>query len=278
MHLVAHAEMTPSGRAADAPQQVHRRALGDGEQRAGDVAVGDQPHAGAGVADGLDARPRGAARSSTTAVTSPTSTPRRSAISPTRLAQVAVEVEQVGDLLAAGHLLHVDARARVEHRPLLGERDHRERARHAQRAQARALERVDGDVDRRRRAVADVLAVVRASAPRPSRPRRSRRRRPCGSSPRTACMPSTAAWSAAILSPRPTQRAACSAAASVTRTSSRARLRSGVAVPAIGSAGAALVVTGRRAACGGARTALARIGAARRRSRARRRRRGTSRC
>src|SRR4051812_33203782 len=44
---------------------------------------------------------------------------------------------------------------------------------------------------------------------------------------RTARMPSTAAWSAAILSPRPTQRPAASAAASVTRTSSSARLRSG---------------------------------------------------
>jgi len=38
---------------------------------------------------------------------------------------------------------------------------------------------------------------------------------------------STAAWSAAFLSPRPIQRAAPIAAASVTRTSSRARLRSG---------------------------------------------------
>ena len=43
----------------------------------------------------------------------------------------------------------------------------------------------------------------------------------------TAFMPSTAAWSAASLSPRPTQRAAWSAAASVTRTSSSARFRSG---------------------------------------------------
>src|SRR4051812_9204920 len=43
----------------------------------------------------------------------------------------------------------------------------------------------------------------------------------------TACMPSTAAWSAASLSPMPTIRAAASAAASVTRTSSSARLRSG---------------------------------------------------
>src|ERR671935_2549847 len=40
-------------------------------------------------------------------------------------------------------------------------------------------------------------------------------------------MASTAAWSAAFLSPRPTQRAAAIAAASVTRTSSSARLRSG---------------------------------------------------
>ena len=61
---------------------------------------------------------------------------------------------------AAGHLLHVDARARVEHRALLGERDHGERARAALRAQAGALERVDGDVDLGRRAVADLLAVV----------------------------------------------------------------------------------------------------------------------
>jgi len=42
-----------------------------------------------------------------------------------------------------------------------------------------------------------------------------------------ARMPSTAAWSAAILSPRPTQRPAPSAAASVTRTSSIARFLSG---------------------------------------------------
>src|SRR5258707_8423894 len=40
-------------------------------------------------------------------------------------------------------------------------------------------------------------------------------------------MPSTAAWSASSLSPLPTSGAHASAAASVTRTSSRARLRSG---------------------------------------------------
>src|SRR5580693_3201670 len=40
-------------------------------------------------------------------------------------------------------------------------------------------------------------------------------------------MPSTAAWSAASLSPLPTRGAAARAANSVTRTSSSARLRSG---------------------------------------------------
>jgi hypothetical protein len=45
--------------------------------------------------------------------------------------------------------------------------------------------------------------------------------------------------SAAILSPRPTQRAAARAAASVTRTSSSAMLRSGLVeeLPSIGAAG-----------------------------------------
>ena len=63
---------------------------------------------------------------------------------------------------------------------------------------------------------------------------------------------STAAWSAAFLSPRPTQRAAASAAASVTRTSSRARLRSGVwrcmAAIVEPAAGAARAGTRRRGA------------------------------
>ena len=75
------------------------------------------------------------------------------------LDQRPVEVEQVGDVFTAGELFHVDAGARVEHRAFLGQRDHRERARHAQGAEARALERVDGDVDLGRAAVADVLAV-----------------------------------------------------------------------------------------------------------------------
>ena len=47
--------------------------------------------------------------------------------------------EQVGDVLGAGHFLHVDAGPRVEHRPALAQRDHRERVRHALGGERRAL-------------------------------------------------------------------------------------------------------------------------------------------
>ena len=62
-------------------------------------------------------------------------------------------------------------------------------------------------------------------------------------------IPSTAAWSAAFLSPRPTQRPAPIAAASVTRTSSSARLRSGIAPER------RLLVNGARRACSRAQIA-----------------------
>ena len=77
-----------------------------------------------------------------------------------RLGQRPVEVEQVGDLGAARDLLHVHARAGIEHRAALRQRDHRQRVGHPQRGQARALQRIDGDVDLGRGPVADLLAVV----------------------------------------------------------------------------------------------------------------------
>src|SRR5262245_21333491 len=51
-------------------------------------------------------------------------------------------------------------------------------------------------------------------------------------------MASTAAWSAAFSSPRPIRREAASAAASVTRTASKARFRSICALPVTNRAGA----------------------------------------
>ena len=70
------------------------------------------------------------------------------------------QAQAVGDLGAAGDLLHVDAGARVEHRSPLRQRDHRERRRLALGGEPGALERVHGDVHLGRAAVADPLAVV----------------------------------------------------------------------------------------------------------------------
>jgi hypothetical protein len=58
------------------------------------------------------------------------------------------------------HLEHVDAGPGVEHRAAVGQRDRGERVRHPVGAELRPLERVDRDVDLRRRSVADLLAVV----------------------------------------------------------------------------------------------------------------------
>ena len=59
-----------------------------------------------------------------------------------------------------GDLLHVDARARVEHRAAAGDRDHRQGVGLAPRDQAGAVDRVDRHVDGGRAAGAEVLAVV----------------------------------------------------------------------------------------------------------------------
>ena len=144
-----------------------------------------------------------------------------------RLGQRAVEVEQVGDLRAAGDLLHVHARAGVEHRAR-ARTARSPRARSASPARSAACPRAGR---RRCRPAAGVpspicspLKSIGASSFSPS---------PITTTPSietessTSRIASTAAWSAPSLSPRPTIRAAASAAASVTRTSSSARLRSG---------------------------------------------------
>ena len=71
-----------------------------------------------------------------------------------------VDVDGVRALGPDGDLVHVQRGPREEHRPPLGDRDHRDGVRHPERRQARALERVDRDVDLRPGAVADLLAVV----------------------------------------------------------------------------------------------------------------------
>ena len=75
------------------------------------------------------------------------------------LRRAGVDVDHVGAVRADGDLLHVEDRARVEHRAALGHREHRQRARHALAHQRGAVDRVDRDVHLGAGAVADLLAV-----------------------------------------------------------------------------------------------------------------------
>ena len=63
-------------------------------------------------------------------------------------------------LAAGGDLFHVHARARVEHRAALDDGDDRKRVGLAPRHQPCAVDRIDGDVDHRRVARAEPLAVI----------------------------------------------------------------------------------------------------------------------
>ena len=178
MHLIADGGEHALGRAADAPQQVDRRALRDRDQRRRHVAVRDEADARARLADLLDRL--GVAR----AVEHDHHhvADRRALLlgdQLERLAERAVEVEQVGQVLRGGHLVHVDARARVEHRAALGRARSRPassagRWRTARCPRAGRRRCPPAAASRRRSA-----RRCRASAPRPSRPRRSPRRRPC---------------------------------------------------------------------------------------------------
>ena len=76
------------------------------------------------------------------------------------LGRCGVDVDRLDGIGAGGDLLHVDGRAREEHRAAFGESDHCDRVRLPERRQARSLERVDGDVDVRPSPVSDRLAVV----------------------------------------------------------------------------------------------------------------------
>ena len=161
MHLTAAAEITPSG----VPPMPHRKSTGrsrrDREQRAGDVAVGDQPHARAGRRGSPRCPPRGAGGRARRPSRRATSVPLRSAISSTVLPSGRSRSSRSAMLRRRRPSSPCRRRAR-------GRTSCRARTSAITasafgmpvRAQARALERVDGDVDLRRRAVADRLAVV----------------------------------------------------------------------------------------------------------------------
>src|SRR5437764_1230725 len=144
---------------ADAHQHIGAGALPGGRDRPGDVAVGDEP----------DPRARGAYLADQLLVPRPVEDADRDVgdagmldlrDAPQLLGDPRVDLDDVGALRADGQLLHVEHRARVEHRAPLGDREHRQRIRHALPHQRRAVDRVDRHVDLGTGTVADVLAVV----------------------------------------------------------------------------------------------------------------------
>ena len=159
------------GGAADAGQHVGAGVGAARRDGAGDVAVGDEPDAGAGLADlghqlGVpgavqhahrDVGDRGVAHLGDPADV---------------LADRRGDVDDVDGVGADGDLVHVEHRRRVEHRAALGDREHRDGVGHALAHQRGAVDRVDREVAVRAVAVADLLRRCRASARCPSRPRR----------------------------------------------------------------------------------------------------------
>ena len=145
-----------------------------------------------------------------------------------------VEIDDaVGQAAADRDLVHVDV-GRIEEAAMLGHRHDGQRIGQALGGDGGAFQRIERDVDlgaRRRRP----SRRYRASAPRRARPRRSPRCRRWRATLSAVRMASTAAWSAIFSSPRPISLEAASAAASVTRTASSARLRSILPMSAIAS-------------------------------------------
>ncbi len=70
------------------------------------------------------------------------------------------DVDRVGCCLADRDLLHIHDAGRSKERATFGNRHNRDRAGHAFRQQGGAFHRVDGDIDVRRRAVAQLLADI----------------------------------------------------------------------------------------------------------------------
>ena len=163
-------------------------------------------------------------RSRTTTVRSSTRSPLAAA-SASMLSSMLISSEHTPCPRSHGELLHVDDARRVVHRALLGQRHDRHGVRQALGQQRRAVDRVDGHVDRGSwpLPIRSPIYSIGASSFSPS---------PITTTPSIwmtlsrSRMALTAAWSRAFLLPRPIQRAAASAAASVTRHSSIAIFRS----------------------------------------------------
>ena len=166
LHVAVHAAQGRGrqhalGRAADAHEHVDARVGIRGRDGAAHVAVADE----------ADARARGAHLGDERGVARPLEDDGREILDVDALLArdrrevlggAAADVDDArADVRAHGDLLHVRV-GRVQEAPVLGHGDDGQRPRRAARAEVRALERVDGDVDGGRvgRAVAHLFADV----------------------------------------------------------------------------------------------------------------------
>src|SRR5919106_5634428 len=148
------------GGAADADGDVHAGVVAGGHDGPGDVAVEQELDPGPGGPDPPDQLllVAGAVQDADRQLGDV------GALGLGDAAQVVLdrglEVDHGGGVAAHGQLLHVDARARVEHGAPLGQGHHRDRVGQALGGQGGAVDRVDGDVDLGRGAAADPPAVI----------------------------------------------------------------------------------------------------------------------
>src|SRR5205823_15119756 len=132
-------------RGAADPHESVRLALPGGTDRPGDVTVGDEPDPGTGVAYLLDQL----------GVPGPVEDAHGHIgdagllhlCDPAQIfAYPRIDVDDIGAVLADRELLHVEDRARVEHRPALGDGQHGHRVGHAFGHQGGPVDRVDRHV------------------------------------------------------------------------------------------------------------------------------------
>ena len=146
------------GGAADAHHHVHAGVRAGGGDGAGDVAVQDELHAGAGLADLLDqALVAGAVQHAHGHLGDGLVQGLGHEVHV--LLHRQAHVHEVGGLGAHHELVHVEHGRRVEHGAALGHREDGERVVVAHGGQAGAVDRVHGHVHGGAGAVADLLAV-----------------------------------------------------------------------------------------------------------------------
>ena len=156
-HFTAHAAMMPSGVPPTPSSRSMPLPAAGRDDRACDVAVGDEPDARAGLADLVDQLARaGPVQHDDGDILG---RPPLALATAATFSATGAGCRPRGRLRPGDQLVHVEHGRRVVHRAALGDRHDRDRVVHALGGQRGAVDRVDRDVDVGAGAVADLLAV-----------------------------------------------------------------------------------------------------------------------